>query len=57
MWENMKLSSDSGDSDIKKCKQSYAGVWQSPRLAGEWSLESGNQFVLVCLAGIWIQSL
>jgi hypothetical protein len=54
----LKLISDSGDSGRKKSKRgyggAYGGVWLSPRLAGVWSLAVG--FVLVRLAGIWLQS-
>jgi hypothetical protein len=52
------LSSDGGDSGSKKCKRrcgsTYCGVWRSLRLAGVWSQAVG--FVLVRLAGIWLQS-
>jgi hypothetical protein len=35
---NFKLSSDSGDSGIKKCKREYdGGVMRSPRLTEVWS--------------------
>jgi hypothetical protein len=58
MRKKLRLSSDSGDSDNKKCKRgyggAYGGVWWSLRLAGDWSQAVG--FVLVRLAGIWLQS-
>jgi hypothetical protein len=58
MQKKLKLSCDSGDSGSKKCKRgyggAYGGVWQSLRLAGVWSQAVG--FVLVRLAGIWLQS-
>jgi hypothetical protein len=54
----LKLHSDCGNSGSKKCKcghgGAYGGVWQSLRLAGFWSQAVG--FVLVRLAGIWLQS-
>jgi hypothetical protein len=47
-----------GDSGIKKCKRNcggaYGGVWRNLRLAGVWS--QAVDFVLVRLAGIWLQS-
>jgi hypothetical protein len=51
MQNKFKLSSDSGDSDSKKCKQGYGGVW--------WGSGVRSQavcFVLVHLAGICLQS-
>jgi hypothetical protein len=58
MRKKLKLSYDGIDSGSKKCKQgygdAYGGVWRSLRLAGVWSQAVG--FVLVCLAGIWLQS-
>jgi hypothetical protein len=54
MREKLKLNSDDGDSGGKKCKRGYGGVWRSLRLAGVWSQAVG--FVLVRLAGIWLQS-
>jgi hypothetical protein len=51
---NGNLNSDGGDSGSKKCKSDYGGVWQSLCLAGVWSQAVG--FVLVRLAGIWLQS-
>jgi hypothetical protein len=57
--KKLKLSSDGGDSGSKKYKRGYGGaddgVWQNLRLAGVWSQAVG--FVLVRLAGIWLQSL
>jgi hypothetical protein len=57
-WEKLKLSSDDGDSGSKEWKRgyysAYGGVWRSLRLAGVWSQAVG--FVLVSLAGIWLQS-
>jgi hypothetical protein len=44
MRDKFKLSSDSGNSCSKKCKQGYGGVWQSLRLVGTWSLESAGRF-------------
>jgi hypothetical protein len=48
-----------GESGNKKCKRGYGGAYgwvrRSQRLAGVWSLAVG--FVLVRLAGIWLQSL
>jgi hypothetical protein len=56
--EKFTLSFDGCDSGSKKCKRSYdcvcGGVWRSLRLAGVWILAVG--FVLVSLAGIWLQS-
>jgi hypothetical protein len=53
-----KLKSDCGDSGSKKYELVYGGaysrVWRSLRLTGVWSQEVG--FVLVRLAGIWLQS-
>jgi hypothetical protein len=53
----LKLSSDGGDSDSKKCKRgyvgAYGGVWQCPRLAGVWIQSVG--FVLARLVGMWLQ--
>jgi hypothetical protein len=58
MRKNLKLSFDGGDSGSKKCKRGYGdpygGVWRRLRLAGVWSQAVG--FVLVHLAGIWLQS-
>jgi hypothetical protein len=58
MRKKMKLSFDGGDSGSKKCKRgyggAYGGVWRSLRLVGVWSQAVG--FVLVRLAGIWLQS-
>jgi hypothetical protein len=54
MQKKLKLSSDGGDSDSQKCKQGYGRVWHSLYLAGVWNQAVG--FVLVCLAGIWLQS-
>jgi hypothetical protein len=44
MQKKFKLSSDGG---------TYGGLWWSLHSAGVWSLEVN--FVLVYLAGIWIQ--
>jgi hypothetical protein len=59
MRKKLKLSSEGGDSGSKKCKRGYGdaydGVWQSLRLAGVWS--QAVRFVLVLLAGIWLQSM
>jgi hypothetical protein len=56
--QQLKLSSDSGDSGSYRCKQGYGsahgGAWQSPRLERVWS--QAVSFVLVRLAGIWLQS-
>jgi hypothetical protein len=58
MRKKLKLSSDGGDSGSKKCKRGFGGVcvwvWWSLRLEGVWSQAVG--FVLVRLAGIWLQS-
>jgi hypothetical protein len=54
MWKKLKLSSDGGNSDSKKFKHGYGGVWQSLRLVDVWS--QAVSFVLVCLTGIWLQS-
>jgi hypothetical protein len=58
MRNDLKLSSDGGDSGSKICKlgygDAYGGVWRRLRLAGFWSQAVG--FVLVRLAGIWLQS-
>jgi hypothetical protein len=51
--EKLKLSSDCGDSDIKKFKQGYGGVWLSLFLAGVWSQAVG--FLVMRLAGVWLQ--
>jgi hypothetical protein len=51
VWKKLKLSSDCGDSGSEKYKLGHGGtygrVWRS--------LDSGG-FVLVRLAGIWLQS-
>jgi hypothetical protein len=56
--KKLKLSSDGGDPGSKKCKRGYGGacggVWRSLRMAGVLSHSVG--FVLVRLAGIWLQS-
>jgi hypothetical protein len=56
--KKLKLSSDGGNSGSKKCKRgyggAYGGVWRSLRLAGVCCQAVG--FVLVRLAGIWLQS-
>jgi hypothetical protein len=56
--KKLKFSSEGGGSGSKKCKRgyggTYGGVWRSLRLAGVWSQVVG--FVLVRLAGIWLQS-
>jgi hypothetical protein len=56
--KKLKLNSDSGYSGSKKCKRGYddanGGVWWSLRLTGIWCQLVG--FVLVRLAGIWLQS-
>jgi hypothetical protein len=53
-----KLSFGGGDSGSNKRKRGYGdangGVWRSLSLAGVWSQAAG--FVLVHLAGIWLQS-
>jgi hypothetical protein len=54
MRKKLKSNSDSGDSDSKKCKGGYGGVCWSLPLSGVWSQAVG--FVLVRLAGIWLQS-
>jgi hypothetical protein len=58
MWKKLKLISDNGNSGSKKFKSgyggAYGGVWRSLRLTGVWSQAVG--FVLVRLAGIWLQS-
>jgi hypothetical protein len=58
MWEKLRLSSDGGVYDGKKCKLgcdgTYGGVWLSLRLAGVWS--QAVDFVLLRLTGIWLQS-
>jgi hypothetical protein len=46
----LKLNSGGGDSDVKRYKQGYGGVWQSMCLTGAWSKAVG--FVLVCLASV-----
>jgi hypothetical protein len=50
--KKLKLNTGGGDSGSKKCKQgcngAYGGVWRSQHFVG---------FVLVRLAGIWLQSL
>jgi hypothetical protein len=55
---NLKLSSDGGDSGSKKCKRSYGSaygeVWRSLRLTRVWSQAIGS--VMVPLKGIWVQS-
>jgi hypothetical protein len=56
--KKIKLCSDGGDSGSKKYKRDfggvYGGIWRSLFLAGVWSQVVG--FVLVRLAGIWLQS-
>jgi hypothetical protein len=56
--EKFKLSFDGCDSGSMKCKRgygsAYGGVWRGVRLAEVWSQVVG--FVLVSLAGIWLQS-
>jgi hypothetical protein len=56
--KKLKLSSDGGDAGSEKCKRccdgAYGGVWRSLLLTGVWSQSVG--FVLVRLAGIWLQS-
>jgi hypothetical protein len=46
--KKIELSSENGDSGNKKCiggyGGAYSGVWQSLRLVGVWSLESGGRF-------------
>jgi hypothetical protein len=37
MREELKLSSDVGDSDIKKCRHGFGWVWRSLRLAEVFS--------------------
>jgi hypothetical protein len=58
MRKKIKLNSDGGDTSSKKCKRGYGsacgGVWRSLRLVGVRSQAVG--FVLVRLAGIWLQS-
>jgi hypothetical protein len=58
MRKKLKLTSDDGCSASNKCKRgyggAYGGVWRSLRLADVWSQAVG--FVLVRLAGIWLQS-
>jgi hypothetical protein len=58
MRKKLKLSSDGSNFGSKKCKRSYGGVcggvWRSMRLEGAWIQAVG--FVLVRLAGIWLQS-
>jgi hypothetical protein len=53
-----EINYDGGDSGSKKykrdCGGAYGGVWGSLRLAGFWNQAIG--FVLVHLAGIWLQS-
>jgi hypothetical protein len=48
--KKIKLSSDGGDSDSKKCKRGYGGaygwVWRSLRLAGVCSQAVGLALVL-----------
>jgi hypothetical protein len=47
-----KVSSDGGDSGSKECTWGYGGAY-----SGVWNMESGGLFfVLVPLAGIWIES-
>jgi hypothetical protein len=58
MRKKFKLSFDGDDADSKKCEKgygsAYGGVWRSLRLERVWSQVVG--FVLVRLAGIWLQS-
>jgi hypothetical protein len=57
--KKLKLSSDGGDSGIKKCGRGYGGVygrvWWSLRLAGVWSQVVGS--VLLHLAEISLMSI
>jgi hypothetical protein len=50
MQKELKLRSDGGDPDSKKCKQGYGEVWRS--LVGVWS--QAVSFALVHLAKIWL---
>jgi uncharacterized membrane protein len=56
--KKIKLSSDGNDSGSNKCKRgyggAYGGVWGSLHVVVFWSQVFG--FVLVSLAGIWLQS-
>jgi hypothetical protein len=58
MRNNLKLSSDGGDSGSKKFKRGYDGAygaaWRSLLLARICSRAVG--FMLMRLAGIWLQS-
>jgi hypothetical protein len=58
MRKKFKLIYDGGESGSNKRKRGYGGahggVWRSLHLAGVWSQAVG--FVLVRLAGIWLQS-
>jgi hypothetical protein len=50
LWKKLQSSSDGGDSDSKKRKQGYGGLWQGLHLVGFWS--HIVSFVLVHFAGI-----
>jgi hypothetical protein len=54
----MILASGLGDCGNKNVKGAYGGaydgVWQSLRFTGVWS--QAVSILLVCLAGIWLQS-
>jgi hypothetical protein len=58
MRKKLILASGRGDYGNKNAKGAYGvayyGVWESLRFTGVWS--QAVSILLVCLAGIWLQS-